>query len=191
MVKPLRIADGGLRLRGLALLLLLASGAGSGAAQDTARAAPAARAEDVASIDAILGVLYDVISGPAGQARDWDRFRSLFAPGARLIPTRQRPNGPAEAVVMDPDGYVERVGPFFAQNGFFEKELARKTERFGRIAHAFSSYASFRAAIDTVPFSRGINSIQLLHDGARWWIVTIYWDAERPGLTLPEEYLRR
>src|SRR5688572_18845337 len=38
---------------------------------------PAANPADVASIDAIVAALYDVISGPAGKKRDWDRMRSL------------------------------------------------------------------------------------------------------------------
>ena len=151
--------------------------------------APAANTADVASMDAILAALYDVISGPAGQARNWDRFRSLFAPGARLIPARATPTGGAQAVVLDVEGYISRTGPFFQQNGFFEKELARKTDQFGNMAQAFSTYASYRTAQDTAPFSRGINSIQLLKDGNRWWVVTIFWDAERPGLTLPPQYL--
>jgi hypothetical protein len=176
-----------------AVLFLLLAGAGRLplAAQDTARAAPpAANPADVASMDAILLALYDVISGPAGQARDWNRFRSLFAPGARLIPTRQRPAQPAEAVMLTVDDYVTRVGPLLERNGFFERELGRRTESFGRITHAFSSYASFRTASDTAPFARGINSIQLLDDGQRWWVVTVFWDAERPGLTIPPRYLQ-
>jgi len=170
----------------LAALMLVA---GTATAQDTTHAAPPANPADVASVDAILKSLYDVISGPAGQKRDWNRFRSLFANGARLIPTRQRPNEPAQAVVLDVEGYITRSAPMLETNGFFEKELSRKTEAFGRITHTFSTYASFRTAGDTAPFSRGINSIQLFNDGTRWWVVTIYWDAERPGLTIPREYL--
>ena len=156
---------------------------------DAPRPTPAASPADVGSIDAILTALYDVISGSAGQARNWDRFRSLFVPGARLIPARPKPDGGAEAVVMDVEGYISRTSRFFEQNGFFEKELARKTEQFGNIAQVFSTYASYRTAQDTTPFSRGINSIQLLKDGYRWWVVSIFWDAERPGLTLPPQYL--
>lgn len=171
--------------------VLLALGAMSLAAQDSGRAAPpAANPADVRSIDAILAALYDVISGPAGP-RNWDRFRSLFAPGARLLPTRPKPGGTgADAIVLDVEGYIQRAGAFFQQNGFFEREVARRTEQWGNIAHAFSTYASYHAAGDTLPFSRGINSIQLLRDGDRWWVVTIYWDAERPGLSLPPHYLR-
>src|SRR5204863_6484908 len=87
---------------------------------------PAARPADVKSMDAIIAALYDVISGPAGQKRDWDRMRSLFVPGARLIPSVASPNGGASARVLDVDGYIERAGATLERNGFFEREIARK-----------------------------------------------------------------
>lgn len=152
--------------------------------------APQARPEDVRSVDAILGALYDVISGPAGEARDWDRMRSLFAPGARLIPARPRPDGSgAEANVLTVDGYIDASSPIFERQGFFEREISRKTESFGNIVHVFSTYAARRAPEDPEPFVRGINSIQLLKDGDRYWVVTIFWDSERPGSPIPERYL--
>lgn len=150
---------------------------------------PPARTEDVSSMDAILRALYDVISGPAGQKRDWNRFRSLFIPGARLIPTGGRPGGGAGTRVLTPEDYVTRAGPNLERDGFFEKEIARKTEMFGNIAHAFSTYESRRNASDPAPFSRGINSIQLLKDGDRWSVVTIYWDSERAENAIPAKYL--
>ena len=150
-----------------------------------------AKAEDVHSVDAIVGALYDVISGPAGEKRDWDRMRSLFVPGARLIPTRPRKDSPgADAHVLTVDEYIERSSPLFEKNGFFEKEIARKTESFGNIVQIFSTYASRRAPDDKEPFARGINGIQLLKDGDRYWIVTVLWDAERPDSPIPERYLR-
>ncbi len=148
-----------------------------------------ARPADVSSIDGIVAALYDVISGPAGQARDWDRMRSLFVPGSRLIPSVAGEHGGATARILDVDAYIERVRPNFERNGFFEREVARKAEAFGNIAHLFSTYESRHAASDAAPFARGINSIQLLKDGDRWWIVTVFWDAERPGNMLPAEYL--
>lgn len=151
---------------------------------------PAARPEDVESIDAIIAAVYDVISGPAGEERDWARFRSLFAPGARLIPTRVSEDGAANVAALTPEEYIEASGPFLEENGFFETEIGRVTEEFGHIAHAFSSYESKRAAEDAEPFQRGINSMQLLNDGERWWFVTIYWDAERPDSPIPDRYLR-
>ncbi|HEY9282469.1 MAG TPA: hypothetical protein VIP46_03350, partial [Pyrinomonadaceae bacterium] len=163
---------------------------------------PAANPADVSTIDAIIGALYDVISGPAGQRRDWDRFRSLFAPGARLIPTGpRRPAGtPADAPLtgneeyapraLTPEEYVQRSGPFLEGQGFFERETARRTEQFGHIAHAFSTYEGKVKSADAKPFVRGINSIQLVNDGRRWWIVTVFWEAETERTPLPEKYLK-
>jgi len=150
-------------------------------------APPEARANDVASIDAMIATLYEVISGPAGD-RDWDRFRSLFAPGARLIPTRGKEEGGAEARVSTVEGYVQGSGRYFKENPFYESEIARTTESFGNITHAFSTYETRRAPGEA-PFGRGINSIQLLKDGDRWWIVTIFWDNESPEKPIPGKYL--
>lgn len=147
------------------------------------------RPEDVQSLDAIVKTLYDVISGPAGEKRDWDRFRGLFVPGARLIPTVYRPDSAATVRVLDPEAYATGIGPRLEANGFFEKEVARRTERYGGVVHIFSTYESRRTAADEKPFARGINSIQLLFDGKRWWIVSIYWESERPSNPIPEAYL--
>jgi hypothetical protein len=153
---------------------------------------PAANPADVSSPDALLAALYDVISGGAGVKRDWNRFRSLFVPHARLIPTRARPSGGAEAGVMGVEDYVAAAGPGLERNGFFEREIFRVTEAYGSILHAFSTYESRRTAdLAERPFARGINSIQVLKDGGRWWVVSIFWDAERPGNEIPEKYLRR
>ena len=158
-------------------------------ATPVAAATPPAAPADVASLDAIIAALYDVISGSAGEARDWDRFRSLFAPGARLIPTAHPPGQPARVAVWTPEEYVQRAGPQLESGGFFEREIHQEGEQFGSIAHVFSTYESRRNADDPEPFARGINSIQLLNDGTRWWVVTIFWDAERADTPIPTQYL--
>lgn len=145
--------------------------------------------KDVASLDNIVASLYDVISGPAGQKRNWDRMRSLFIPGARLIPAARRPSGEITTRVLDVEGYISASGANLETNGFFEKEVARQTEMFGSIAHVFSTYESRRKANDPKPFARGINSIQLVHDGNRWWVVTVFWQAESAEVPLPAKYL--
>ena len=160
-------------------------------AQPTAPAAPAANAADVASIDSIVAALYEVISGPAGKKRDWDRMRSLFVPGARLIPTGPRQAGGYGSRVLTVDDYIERSSPFFEKEGFYESETSRVTEQFGQIAHVFSTYDSKHAPGDAKPFARGINSIQLMNDGKRWWIVTIFWQGEDEKNPLPEKYLKK
>lgn len=149
-----------------------------------------ARPEDVGSLDAILAALYDVISGPAGQRRDWDRMRALFVPGARLIPAVYRPDSIPSLRVWDVEQYIGQVGPRLESGGFFEREIARRTERYGGVTHVFSTYESRRAISDPAPFARGINSIQLFFDGQRWWLVTIFWEGERPGNPIPGPYLQ-
>ena len=154
-----------------------------------------ANAADVESIDAIVTAAYDSISGSAGQERDWNRVRSLFIPGARLIPTSGAPgarnaNDKIAPQVLDIDGYIVRSAGYLEKNGFFEREIARRTEQFGHIAHVWSTYESRHKTDDPRPFMRGINSIQLMHDGARWWIVTIYWQHEGPDNPIPKKYVK-
>jgi len=151
---------------------------------------PAANPADVASIDSIIAAVYDVISGPAGKKRDWDRMRSLFLQGARLIPTGPRTNGGYGSRVATVEDYITRSASILDKEGFFEKESARKTEVFGHIAHVFSTYESRHAADDAKPFQRGINSFQLMNDGTRWWIVTIFWQGEDEKNPIPEKYLK-
>ena len=179
------------------LMLLAALAAAPAFAQQPAPAAPpaqpvnfnvpAAADADVASIDAIIAALYDVISGPVGQARDWNRMRSLFVPTGRLMPVGVRPDGSAGMRFLEPNDYIATSGPFLVERGFTEKELARRTERFGNIAHVFSTYEGTVASDGHV--MRGINTIQLMHDGKRWWIVSLMWQAENETLKLPAQYL--
>jgi hypothetical protein len=165
----------------------IASGQGAGAASTDTMQAPAAAPADVATIDAIIHALYDVISGPAGP-RDWRRFRSLFAPGARLIPTGRDSTGHARIRAISPDDYAQRGATAFQREPFYENEIGRTVETFGSIAQVFTAYASRRTP-DGTPFARGINSMQFFYDGTRWYCVTIFWDSERPGLTIPDRYL--
>lgn len=154
-------------------------------------AVPPANPADVASVDAIMAAVYDVISGPAGQRRDWDRFRSLMSPHARLIPTgRNRTTGQGMHRALSVEEYVTQIGPQLEQGGFYERELGRKLERYGNIVHLMSAYDSKRTPQDPEPFQRGVNSFQLWYDGSRWWVVTIFWEAETPANPIPEALLR-
>ena len=151
---------------------------------------PPADPADVESIGAIMTAVYDVISGDAGEARDWDRFRSLFVTGATLSPVG-RPQGSSTYMrrVMTTDQYVEGAGQSLEANGFHEVEIHRVVEQYGVIAHVFSTYESRRLASDPEPFARGINSFQLMNDGSRWWVVSIFWLGEGPDHPIPAEYL--
>lgn len=162
------------------------------AASQAVTAAPAqtppADPADVASVDAILAALYDVISGPPGE-RDWDRFRSLFTPAATKGGVFRTPDGRIVARGMTPERYIQVNAPQFAQTGFFESEIGRKETRTGPLVHVLSAYAARRAAEDAEPFMRGVNAIQLLDDGQRVWIASIVWAQETPENPIPADLL--
>jgi hypothetical protein len=146
---------------------------------------------DVGSIDAVVKALYEVISGDAGQERDWNRFRTLFYQDARMIPAgKNAQTGLVAARALSPEDYIKRTEPIFAKQGFFERERARRVEVYGSIAHVFSTYESFHSRTDKKPFVRGINSFQLLNDGKRWWVLSVYWQNETPDAPLPKKYLK-
>lgn len=143
---------------------------------------------DVSSIAAIVEASYDVISGIASEQRDWDRERSLFHPDSRHMPTQPNEQGGHRLMASDVEGFIERADAYFQKNDFFEYEIARKVEQFGNIAHVFSTYAWSNEKGGPVG-GRGINSFQLLYDGQRWWIVSIFWQQESEDYPIPEQYL--
>jgi hypothetical protein len=144
---------------------------------------------DVKSVDAVIAALYDVISGEADAARDWNRFRNLFTADARLIPTRKNEEGKLTYRVITPDEYVQMFTSRIA-TGFFERELFRKTDDYGTVVHAFSTYET-KEKKDGPVTNRGINSIQLFYDGSRYYVMNVFWCAESMGFTLPEKYLKK
>jgi hypothetical protein len=142
---------------------------------------------DAVSIDSVIRAMYETISGPAGQPRQWERDRALHHPKALLIPARQAKGGPAGGVFSF-DEFVATRAPFFDENDFYEIEIARKEFRFGAIAHVLSFYEARKAPRGEL-LRRGVNSIQLLHDGERWWVMSVLWDNEREGVKLPADML--
>jgi len=157
-------------------------------APDPFAGAPAAKPADVDSLDHILAALYDVISGPAGP-RDWNRFRSLFLPSGRLTATGKNPDGSIRVRALGVDDYANLAGAGFLKNGFFENAIVNRINTYGQVTQVFSSYES-RHNPGEAPFSRGINSIQILNDGHRFWIVSILWDSERPDNPLPKDFTK-
>ncbi len=143
---------------------------------------------DVKSTDAIIAALYGVISGEPNTPRDWARFRNLFKPEARLIPTRKNEAGELILKALSPEEYIQLFSSRIA-TGFFERELHRNAEAYGTIVHVFSTYET-REKKDGPVTNRGINSIQLFKDKDRYYIVNIFWCAESLGFPLPDHYLK-
>lgn len=143
----------------------------------------------VLTIDSTIKTLYTVISGDAGEDRNWNLFKFLFHNDAKLIPTGKNQEGKHIARYMTPDDYINTSGKWLLENGFHEVEINREVNTFGNIAQVFSTYKSFRKKDDTEPFMRGINSIQLMNDGERWWIINIFWMQESKDNPIPKAYL--
>lgn len=149
--------------------------------------ATAADPHDVGTLDDILRAYYEVVSGPAGETPDRARDKTLHVPNALVgVPGPSR-DGLAQLVTMTLDDYHDRFGGPRSE-GFYEKEIHRVVQRFGNLAHVMSTYASSRTQ-GGEPYDRGINSIQLTWDGDRWWILSWFFDVERPDNPIPAEFL--
>jgi hypothetical protein len=193
-------------MKRLSVSIVLAAAALLGAAPLSAQnpppanrrpAQPAAKRSsdsDGASVDAILAALYASVSHDSATEPNWERMRSIFLEVGMLIP----PKNPKSDMftVLDVDGFEQRVREGMATakakgdpTSFFEREIARRLDCFGNVCQAFSTYESRRAPSDEKPFVRGINSIQLVNDGRRWWIASVVWDTERADNSIPAQYL--
>ena len=151
-----------------------------------------APANDVSSIDAVIKALYECVTFTPGKQPDYQRLKSLIHPHGKLTPPSD-PSGRRERVV-DIDTFISNSREYviltgLEKKGFHEQEIHRRTEAFGAIAHVFSTYESRYRSTDALPIQRGINSIQLLFDEHRWWVLSIMWDVEREDNPLPPHYL--
>jgi predicted metalloprotease with PDZ domain len=150
-----------------------------------AAAVPAANPADVSEIDQVIKALYEVISGPAGP-RDWNRFQSLFHADAFMAAFTPK----KELRKFSPVQYAQNNAPFFMQHSFTEKEIGRKLNQFGNIAQVFTSY-EFTAGTTPPMNQRGINSIELVKEKGRWFIMSITWDDESKDQAIPPAYLNK
>ncbi|PRQ07314.1 hypothetical protein [Enhygromyxa salina] len=155
---------------------------------------PASDAHDVDSLDGIVNALYASVSFEHGRGPDWDRFRGLFDPSAvmvRVQPGVSDKRHPDHRELSSIDDYVARTTAAVetgALTAFTERELTRRTEVFADLAQVFSTY---ERSADAGEVRRGINSLQLVRHGERWWVVSLAWTDETDGGLLPSRYLPR
>jgi hypothetical protein len=136
----------------------------------------------------LVEALYGMVSFGPGPEPDWEMFRDVFLADAIIVfsPSRTRPMRP-----MSVDGFIQDWRDFFRDaqledKGFHETITALEVTEFGGLAHAF---VIFEPRIGSEPPprpQRGLDSIELSHDGERWWIAAITTDFEGPGKTIPE-----
>lgn len=152
-------------------------------------------ADDVATPAAIVRAAYDALGRAPGEDFQWDRFRSLFLPGAFLIPNTEQTGGALR--VFTADEFVKMVDDWYAQHapiggasdrGFAEEEIRNEVREYGDVAQVFSTYRK-RYWTDREILGRGINSFQLVRSAGRWWIASIVWDEESGAGPIPPQYL--
>jgi hypothetical protein len=146
-------------------------------------AAASAQPADLVGIDAAIRGVYDVISGPPGQKRDFDKMRSLFAPGATM-----KAIGPKGLRGGSVEDYIGRNSAILEKEGFTERELGRRVEVWGGLATAWSAYDG-RTASGSF-HERGINSFQLVKIDGKWLVASILWQEETPDNPLPRILVR-
>lgn len=188
----------------LALTLIVSLGAAAGAQEHAGHmmhsggapgghmaGVPKASPADVASPEAVVAAYYEALSGPAGKKRDWNRFLSLFYPGARLLPAEGKGHSGTMPHTFTPSKYLFDTESNMLQEGYMPRETARRSESFGKLLHVWSTYEVRHAAGDAEPFVRGVTSFQLLNSGQRWWIVNVAWQPETSKLKLASENLQQ
>ena len=157
--------------------------------------AQSTRAEDVSSPEAIVRAAYDVVSRAPGAPFQWDRFRTLFIPEARLFPNREQTGGRFTVHTVESfiswidEGWKTVIGTA-RDRGFAESQVSGVTEQFGDVAHVFSTYEK-HIWNDKNVLGRGINSFQLVKKDGRWWITSLAWDEEIGAGPVPARYLPR
>ena len=146
-------------------------------------AAPQPAKSDLAGIDAAIRGVYEVISGPPGQKRDFDRMRAMFAPGATMKAIGAK--GLRGGTVED---YIGRNSAILEKEGFTEREVGRRVEVWGGLATAWSAYDG-RTANGSF-HERGINSFQLVKVDGKWLVASILWQEATPENPLPADLIR-
>lgn len=164
----------------LACLLL----SGLALAQGGSQAGPL---EDLASPSAVVRASYAAISSPPGQTLNLDRFRSLFLPQAQLVSVSMK-DGQGVARTMTLQEFTDMLAARLGKDGHVEHEIAQRVDVYGSIANVWSSYESRKTPEDP-QVVRGINSIQLMNDGKRWWITGAQWQHETAEAPIPPKYL--
>jgi hypothetical protein len=129
--------------------------------------------------------LYDLISGPAEQERNWEAVQDLFHPEAVLRSELTLPDGTHQSGRWTPAEFAAAGAEEYRKDGFWEREVARRVEEYGNVAHVWSTYEARVGSLDAPPAIRGINSVQLLRKGGRWWITGLVFQVESGAGDIP------
>ncbi len=177
--------------RGLAVALgaVLAIMSGTTAGATAQEPEPQGR-ESRTRIDALIDSLYAAVSFEPGEIPDWDRARSFFLPEALLVVA---PRGPGSGQVMDLEAWIRDFVEFHEQQdiatkGFHEAIANREVVVYGNIAHAFVVFEPRIGPSWEGPTIPGVDSIEMVRHGGRWWIVAITTQFSSPEMPIPDRF---
>jgi hypothetical protein len=166
----------GLAVLGMTATLAALIGSALAQAPDAGCALPSEPEGIPAALDA-------AISGPADKDRDC--MKALLIPEARMIFVSLGTDGAPTYRIETLDDWIARVKTR-GHAQLEEKQLKFRIERYGNIAHLWSSYALYS---DGKQVARGINSIQAIKEAGGWRVTGIMVQAESAAAPLPKEYL--
>lgn len=150
-------------MKRLPLVLLLAA---LTACTSTAPA-PEPAGGDRFDVEATVLASYNVVSGPAGR-RDWDRFKDLFAPTARIV-------NAADGSSVTPDELANAWTAELNAHDFFQRPVETRVDVAGNAAQVLSRYESRHKATDEQPYARGVKLVQLIRTAEGWRIQSLVW----------------
>jgi hypothetical protein len=132
------------------------------------------RGADAEQLDEVLHAFYEVISFEEGAAPDWERMTGLFSAHARI--TRITPEGIDYMDLAMFRNMAEELLEVGAYTSFYEREIARRADRFGDVLHVASAYETKISPTALDYFERGVNSLQLIREEGHWRIISLCWD---------------
>jgi len=146
-----------------------------------------ARPEDVSTLDGVMKAYYDVISGPAGQPRQWARDRTLYTPEVSFVIISDDADGTPVAKQLTHQEFVDDSDAEVVKGGFYEKEIHRIVHRYDNWANVVSTSQSRRTP-DGPVIGHSIDNLDLFWDGHRWWVMHVTIAEIRPDHPLPKEF---
>lgn len=144
--------------------------------------------QDVKSVENITQAYYEVISGPIGEERDFDRLKNLFHPNATFTYSYwSTAEDKANLMEFDFDGYVEKLD-YLDKKGFYEEEISNQVTTYGTLVNVISTYKFWME--DKTAEGRGVTFYNYFYDGERYWIMSMLWQMESEQFPIPETFIR-
>lgn len=139
---------------------------------------------DVTTIDALIKASYEVVSGEKGASRQWERDNYLHHPKAVYSFFDRKKE---KQTTMTLDEFHKETDDMIFETAFYESEVNREVRLFGNIAHVWSTYET-KLQKDGPIARRGINSIQLIYENNRWYIISWIFSGETKTNNIPKTF---